>query len=94
MRVSYYADIDILYVDLGDPLPEDQTVETYELDVWRNLDVRPDGTPSGVEFINASSGIDLDGVPQREEIAAAIERLGTLRILPAAPAGGSPAAAS
>ena len=94
MRISYFADIDILYVDLGDPLPEDQPVETYELDVWRNVDVGPDGIPSGVEFINASTGIDLEGVPHREEIATAIERLGTLRVLPTTHAQQSPTAAS
>lgn len=79
----YDEDTDILYVEFRESL----VAKTIGLGWWRNIDLAADGSVLGVEFINASAGIDLDGVPQREEIAAAIERLGSLRILPAARTG-------
>jgi hypothetical protein len=51
--------------------------EEYE----RGIDFDAGGHIVGYEFMNASRGLDLDGVPHREEIAAFINSIAGLRVV-------------
>jgi hypothetical protein len=42
----------------------------------RGIDDAEDGTPLGVEFLNASRGVDLADIPQAAEIAATLRARG------------------
>lgn len=74
MIASYDADGDILYVTLAD-VPVDHTDDVsrgrqYE----RGIDYAADGTVVGYEFMNASAGVDLDGLPHRMELGALFQK--------------------
>jgi hypothetical protein len=71
-HAEYHADIDILQVRLCDA----EVVRTRELDVWRNVDLSADGRPVAVEFVNASRGVDLRGVPMRAEVEPLVRAFG------------------
>jgi hypothetical protein len=49
---------------------------------------RPAGRPVAAEFLRASNGIDLDGLPQKETLRTALEQLSAEGRLPAVPANG------
>ena len=81
MRVEYDPSVDTLYVHLSDE-PQAYTEDLsagrqYE----RGVDYAEDGTAVGVEFLNASRGVDLTGVPRAVEVAAALERVRGIRVL-------------
>ena len=40
----------------------------------RGIDYAEDGTPIGLEFLNASRGVDLTDIPRAREIAAELAR--------------------
>ncbi|HLZ69427.1 MAG TPA: DUF2283 domain-containing protein [Dehalococcoidia bacterium] len=63
-RVEYLKDIDILFIELGDAAIE-KTVDGG--DVWRNVDLDVNGAIVSVEFVNASRGINLRGLPREIE---------------------------
>lgn len=67
-RVSYDEEADVLYVEFA---PGD-IARTVALGDLRLVDEGRDGTVLGVEFISASQGIDLSGMPRRLEIEQAI----------------------
>jgi uncharacterized protein YuzE len=80
MKISYDRKIDVLYVELGEgPVGHTEDVSRgpyYE----RGVDHAEDGTPIGVEFLNASRGVDLTDIPRADEIAAELKARG-FRIL-------------
>ena len=49
-------------------------------DYERGIDYAEDGTRVGVEFLNASRGVDLTDIPRADEIAATLKARG-FRIL-------------
>ena len=63
-HAEYHADIDILYVTLSDA----EVTRSGDLDLWRNIDLAADGTVVGIEFVNASAGVNLRDVPQYAEV--------------------------
>ena len=67
---TYLEDIDILYVRLSDT----EIARSGNLDLWRNIDLAADGSLVAVEFVKASAGINLDNVPQPEEVERLIRR--------------------
>ncbi len=71
MRVTYDREVDAIYIYLTD--------EPYhhgeELDEDRRIDYDPQGRPRGIELLSVSHGVNLDGLPAREQISAALERL-------------------
>ncbi len=81
MRVEYDPEVDALYVHLSDKpfgRSEDKSPSRqYE----RGVDYAEDGTPIGVEFLNASRGVDLTDIPRADEIAKALERVRHIRVL-------------
>ena len=62
--VTYDEDADVLYVRLT----EDPVAKTETLDDLRLIDYSSDGAVIGIEFIDASPGIDLRDVPFRHKV--------------------------
>ena len=63
MLVQYDPEADALYVEFGDA-PASRTGRLDEL----HADHAADGGVIGVEFLEASRGISLAGVPDRERV--------------------------
>ncbi|MFN0148065.1 MAG: DUF2283 domain-containing protein [Dehalococcoidia bacterium] len=59
-QVDYDKEADVLHVQL---VPREQVARTHALDDMRLIDYSADGAVLGVEFIDASAGIDLRDVP-------------------------------
>jgi len=62
--VSYDPEADVLYVTLA----EGDVATSKSLDDIRLLDYSADGAVLGVEFVNASSGVDLNDVPFQQRV--------------------------
>ena len=77
-RAEYHRDIDILHVQLSDA----EIVRTRELDIWRNVDFAEDGQVVAVEFVNASRGVDLQGVPRQAEVEQLVRQSGLRVVVP------------
>lgn len=76
--VTYDADADILYVRLG----SGKVASTQTLDDLRLIDLSKEGVVIGIEFIDASGGIDLRDVPFRQKVEQLIGDSGyTIKIL-------------
>jgi len=69
--VRYDREVDVLYVDLRDRQPAD-VARTIELGGGRQVDYDRAGNALGVEFVAASRGVDLEGVPDAEEVREAL----------------------
>ncbi len=70
---EYLNEDDILYVRVRDAA----IARTLNLGHWRNIDLDSDGRVVAAEFINVeTSGVDFDGVPERETIERLIEEAG------------------
>lgn len=70
---TYDADADVLYVKLLD----ERTVSRQTvLDDLRIIDLTDDGSVVGVEFIDASGGVDLADVPFAEQVEELIGHSG------------------
>jgi len=78
-RVNYDRDADAVWIVLAPGTYE----RTHELDSRRRVDYDARDRPIHVELLDASKGIDLDGLPQPDEIAAALRQLGIPTLLPA-----------
>jgi uncharacterized protein YuzE len=70
--VTHDRETDILYVRLAD----DDVGETKALDDLRLVDYAADGAVVGIEFIEASSGIDLRDLSFRERVEELIAQSG------------------
>ncbi len=76
--VTYDEDADVLYVRLNDSA----VASTQSLDDLRLIDVSAEGVVVGIEFIDASAGIDLRDVPFRHRVEQLIGDSGyKIRIL-------------
>jgi len=63
--VTHDEDADAIYVRLSDA----QVTRTVPLDDLRLVDYAADGSPIGVELLDVSDGVDLQGVPAAEVVA-------------------------
>ena len=71
--MTYDPEADALYVYL---MPQDTAVHHIdEIDFGRIVDFDDAGRAIGVEFLEASHGIDLTGIPEAERVAEAIRSL-------------------
>ncbi|MSQ29332.1 MAG: DUF2283 domain-containing protein [Dehalococcoidia bacterium] len=71
--MTYDPETDARYVYL---MSQDTALDhTDEIDFWRIVDFDDVGHAIGVEFLAASHGIDLDGVPKAGRFAEAIGSL-------------------
>ena len=83
MRATYDPEVDILYVTLSDELVDHTEDVSRRRQYERGIDYTADGSLVGYEFMNASRGIDLSGLPHRTELATLLERTRGLKILQA-----------
>lgn len=67
-HATYSDDADALYVYLS----EGSVVRTRVLDDRRIVDLGDGGRVVGIEFIDASAGVDLTDLPFKHEVAALI----------------------
>ncbi len=70
--LTYDAEADILYVQLSDA----EVAYTRSLDDFRLVDYSADGGIVGIEFVDASAGVDLADVPSRETVERLIDDSG------------------
>lgn len=75
--VHYDPDVDVLYVDLA-PRSDGDVARTRELDPGRLVDYAASGEVLGVEFLGASDGVNLDGVPHAEVIRKTLRTFSAL----------------
>lgn len=74
LTLEYAVNEDVLYVSFVEIAPgESASVE--ELDSGALLDRDAQGRELGVEFLSASRGINLAGVPRADEVRTAIEAI-------------------
>ena len=74
MYVRYDSTVDALYVSLRPRKPGD-VARTDHPNEQRHIDYGADNAPLGVEFLDASEGIDLRNIPDAEAIAAALQKI-------------------
>ena len=74
MLVSYDATVDALYISFRRRADGD-VARTARLDERRLIDYDADGRPLGAEFLDASAGIDLDGIPEAATVHATLGRI-------------------
>lgn len=84
MRLEYDPIGDIAYIYVSEDIAAtvhhtDRIGESAEYQ--RGIDYAADGSVFGYEFMNASHGLNLDGLPHQDEIAAFILRVAGLRVL-------------
>lgn len=70
-RLEYSEYADCAYVYLG----EGDFARTRMLDDRRIIDLATDGSVIGVEFVDVSGGVDLEGIPERAVVAGLLSRL-------------------
>jgi uncharacterized protein YuzE len=71
--VTYDSEADALYVYL---VAQDAHVDrTEEFGDGRQVDYDVQGRVVGVEFLDASRGIDIEGLPEAERLAEAVRSL-------------------
>jgi uncharacterized protein YuzE len=71
--IEYTIPHDVLYVNIN--CDGASVAETKDLDDRRTVSFAEDGSVVSVTFMDVNDGIVLDGLPQREDIEAALERL-------------------
>ncbi|MQC17673.1 MAG: DUF2283 domain-containing protein [Chloroflexi bacterium] len=72
MHLEYDGDADSMYITFRDET--EGSVVTHELDERRFVD-RDDLGDVGVEILDVSLGVDLDGLPRRDAIAALLNAI-------------------
>jgi uncharacterized protein YuzE len=70
--VTYDEEADVLYVELNKVAVD----RSHSLDDIRIIDYSKDGAVVGIEFINASSGVDLSDVPFAQKVEKLIGETG------------------
>jgi uncharacterized protein YuzE len=74
--VTYDPAADAVYVYL---MPQETSVDhTEEFGDHRIVDFDEQGRVVGIEFLEASRGLDFDGIPDAERVAEAIRSLAQL----------------
>jgi uncharacterized protein YuzE len=84
MRLEYDPRGDIAYIHVAPDanVTVDHTERIGESEEYeRGIDFDADGGIVGYEFMNASRGLDLRGLPHRDEIAAFIAGVNGLRVI-------------
>ncbi len=87
MMLSYDPEADAAYAYVAGETPDGGVDRTEDVSRGpyfdRAIDYDADGRILGYEFLNVSRGVDLDGLPHREELAALFGRVGAIRVLEA-----------
>jgi uncharacterized protein YuzE len=69
--ITYSESADALYLQLA----EADVASTIPVDDARIVDYAADGSVVGVEFLGASAGLRLEGLPQRDRLEGLIKGL-------------------
>ncbi len=69
-RIEYDREADAAYIYFRDAAWDHMEI----LDDYRNIDYAADGQPVGVELLYVSKGVNLDGLPRPDVLAALLER--------------------
>jgi uncharacterized protein YuzE len=69
MQLTYDETVDAVYVYFN----HNEVDYTERVSEQANVDYDAHGAPVGVEFLDASDGIDLDAVPNKDEVARLLE---------------------
>ena len=72
MKSKYDAEADAIYIYLSDK----PYAYGKDLDDERRVDYASDNTPIGVELLCVRKGVNVDGLPQMDEIAKTISSQG------------------
>ncbi len=72
MKFKHDTEADAIYISLS----HKPYAYGKDLDDERRIDYAVDNTPIGVELLNVSKGVNLDGLPHVDEIAESIEAEG------------------
>lgn len=81
MYFRYDAEGDVLFVELR---PEAKAATGKRLDEQRIIHRNADGSVAAVEFLFVSKGVNLEGVPEADRIAAAMRSFPTPTLVPGA----------
>jgi uncharacterized protein YuzE len=72
VAIEYDSEADAAYITLQDGC----YARTCRLDGSRLLDLAADGTVLGIEFLNVSRGVNVDGLPATDAVERALLRVG------------------
>jgi uncharacterized protein YuzE len=85
VRLEYDPRGDIAYISVSGADADGSVHRTERVgaseEYDRGIDYDADGKILGYEFMNASLGLNLEGLPHRDDIAAFISRVTGLRVL-------------
>jgi uncharacterized protein YuzE len=87
MLLRYDPEADAAYVYVDGPIPDGGVDHTEDVShggqYERGIDYDAGGRILGYEFLNVSRGVDLEGLPHRDELAELVARVGAIRVLEA-----------
>jgi uncharacterized protein YuzE len=87
MMLRYDPEADAAYVYVDGPIPGGGVDHTDDVSrggqYERGIDYDAAGRILGYEFLNVSRGVDLEGLPHRNELAELFARVGAIRVLEA-----------
>lgn len=78
MDLDYDRDADAVYIHLRN-LPY---AFGEDLDTERRIDYAADGQPVGIELLNASRGVNLEGLPESEDLLPLLAQHGIKAVAP------------
>lgn len=87
MKLRFDPEADVAYVYVDGPIPDGGVDRTENVSrggqYERGIDYDAAGRILGYELLNVSRGVDLAGLPHRDELAALFARVGAIRVLEA-----------
>jgi uncharacterized protein YuzE len=87
MKLRFDPEADAAYVYVAGPIADGGVDRTEDVSrggqYERGIDYDAAGRILGYEFLNVSRGVDLAGLPHREQLAELFARMGAIRVLEA-----------
>jgi uncharacterized protein YuzE len=87
MKLRFDPEADAAYVYVAGPIADGGVDRTEDVSrggqYERGIDYDAAGRILGYEFLNVSRGVDLAGLPHREQLAELFARVGAIRVLEA-----------
>ena len=85
MMLKYDPEADAAYVSVVGTMDEGAVARTEDVSrrgqYDRGIDFDTEGRVLGYEFLNVSRGVDLSGLPHRDELAVLFARVRDIRVL-------------
>ncbi len=76
MKLRYDPAADAIYIYLGKKRRISYTKEMHKAHSMRLIDYDKENSPIGIEVLGTKQGIDVDGLPKQEEVAALLHAHG------------------